>query len=56
MTRYHVYASDNDDGKDGGAYEHVKTFEIKVNMLDRVSQLLDEGKAVQILPQEYDDA
>lgn len=49
--RYHVYASEDDDPDEGGCYEHAKTFEIKVNMLDAVSALLDEGKAVQILPE-----
>ena len=50
-TRYHVYQSDDDDPDEGGHYEHAKTFELKVNMLDFVSRLLDEGKAVQIVPE-----
>ena len=54
-TRYHVWKSEDDMPDDGGTYEHAKTFELKVNMLDFVSRLLNEGKAVQILPEEVSE-
>ena len=46
MTRFHVYASAHDDPDEGGLYEHSKTFEMKANMLDHVSALLSDGRAV----------
>ena len=52
-TRYHVYASEDDDGKDGGTYAFMQTIDGKHAILATIGFALVrlcEGKAVQIVP------
>ena len=56
-TRYHVYASEDDDPDEGGAYEHVKTFDGKGAILGAMGCAmanLCRGRAVQVLPEKGD--
>ena len=55
MTRYHVYASVDDMLDDGGFYERVAVTDGHPALdgaLRRAAELLSEGKAVQIVPED----
>ena len=58
MTRYHVYASFDDDPREGGTYVFMQTIEGKHAILATMGFALVQlcqGKAVQIVPEDVSE-